>query len=74
MTKWKTIETAPTDGTPFLGFFPKEAVSTEVVSIEISNGKEFLIQGFGAQELDSYTHDECDWPTHWISIPDTPRG
>jgi len=71
---WEIIETAPKDGTPFLGYLPQASWDKDLVpSIEV-----FHIRGDRLVIDVQYkiAGDSCpeDWlPTHWMPLPKFPE-
>jgi len=75
--EWKTIDTAPKDGTPFLGFDPTHT-EAKIYVLSYDPGVSYI------GELESCSHDACyreyagetyfQWnPTHWMPLPAPPK-
>ncbi len=64
--QWQTIESAPRDGTGFIGY---EAVGREqkVISACVFQNGEFVYINFG------YGEDTEADPTHWMPLPAPPE-
>lgn len=64
MSEWQTIETAPKDGTKFLGawktFFLKEWI---IQTMKFKDGSFVIL----------WDHDDDIEPTHWMPLPQPPK-
>ena len=64
MPKWKSIETAPKDGTPILGYQRGWFINGGEINITTWNPI------WGTWQIPS-----SDWrPTHWMPLPDPPTA
>ena len=65
--KWEKIETAPKDGTAFIAY---QSVNSDmqVISSCIFDCGEFVFVNFGEGR-----HTAAN-PTHWIPLPQPPKG
>lgn len=63
--QWQGIESAPKDGTSFLGY---EAIDETIyVAFYDANFKGFYLIGDGYNDYKGY-------PTHWMPLPEPPKG
>ena len=62
--KWQSIDLAPKDGTPILGFDGHNI--TSVKWIVDFNWWEICVPSEG------YRDSDCIEPTHWVPLPDPP--
>jgi len=74
--KWQTMDSAPRDGSEFLGYFPEyKDISYEPRKIEIWRWKDNPRVGRGwfshTTEQDDYDLEDNP-PTHWMPLPDAP--
>lgn len=59
MSDWRSIETAPKDGTPILVYY--------------DSGNIELIEGSDSYDWQPYEHSPlCDTPQFWMPLPDPP--
>jgi hypothetical protein len=67
MKEWKSIESAPNDGTPILGFW----MDGDYVGV----GKSYAVTAFRDFEWISLDADDVVFnpPTHWMSLPEPPK-
>jgi len=75
MSEWKPIDTAPKDGSWFLGYFPNQTVH----AIPCHYGKRLAthVEGepfYGMFGVGEIYGDKCIlWPTHWMPLPSPPE-
>lgn len=71
---WQPIETAPIDGTPFLGYLPQASWHKDLVpSMAVFSIRDTCIV-FDAQWKANDECDPADWlPTHWMPLPEPPK-
>jgi hypothetical protein len=80
MDKWKAIETAPKDGTPFLTY-SQDAADNPCEGALGQKSTPMLVMSFGVGDLMPTPVDEHgDWhdihcyePTHWQPLPPPPE-
>lgn len=83
MPEWKTIDTAPQDGTEILGWrndagvmlmrYVCPAQFLEEDAIEEMDDEDAYSEGwFCADFPECERIDESEWPTHWMPIPEGP--
>lgn len=66
---WKTIDSAPTDGSYFLGI-----VKGYVPAVVRWSDMYGTWTEFDDDDDDSYREDEEDWKlTHWMELPEGPK-
>jgi hypothetical protein len=69
MADWKTIDTAPKDGTWFLAFYPRKERKFDQIAVarwyEHSTTEP-------AQFWDAAEHRDDEEPTHWMPLPADP--
>lgn len=73
MSDWQPIETAPTDGTPFLAFCPSDKPT--VVALQCASGREgggWECWSFCDEALADIAPEGAD-PTHWMPLPAAPK-
>lgn len=67
MIGWQTIETAPMDGTPILGF--ADGDMTTVAWFGGTDG----VDGYWSLVVSGWNASNSEWnPTHWMPLPDAP--
>ena len=67
VVEWQPIETAPTDGTPILAFWPQLIAnhpSPGTISVCKKEGRHWVLECYGLHE--------CATPTHWMPLPTPP--
>lgn len=71
MADWKTIDTAPKDGTWFWAFYPRQHRYEDQFAVarwrEAEHGNEAMF-------WDSAEHRDDEQPTHWMPLPKLPFG
>jgi hypothetical protein len=84
--QWRSIETAPKDGTDVLLFFPHRDPTVQVqigsydVGERIQNGKMISrfegwnVGAFSWPSLRPGTKDANEDPTHWMPLPEPPQN
>lgn len=77
MSEWKTIDSAPKDGTVVLLFCPKSWDSEGVrVGWWCTSPAEHNFDDSGWYDDESASHDVSDLygePTHWMPLPEPPK-
>lgn len=85
MCEWQPIETAPKDGTEILGWrkdcgpmlirwtYPREFL-TERELDDMDDDSSDAQGWFCADFIAGFRLDEYMTPTHWISLPEPPKG
>ncbi len=68
-TGWRTIDSAPRDGTAFLAWLPAWQGYFTRADVEILHWTEW---GGGSWELRSGFKVELTEPTHWMELPGIP--
>lgn len=72
MSEWRTIDSAPKDGTAFLAYYPqRRGFSARQDCIPV------FWSGWGGgcwQNSTSGHHITGDEPSHWQELPDPPKG
>ena len=67
---WQPIETAPKDGSWFLGYWPVHSREDQICTTSWSDD---AIDGFMGRFVDNADH--LDWlqPSHWMPLPAAPQ-
>jgi hypothetical protein len=69
--EWQPIETAPKDGTWFLGFRVSPFAECQ---IQVWHWMKDILPEFqGWQNANDTCDFEEDWPTHWMPLPEPPK-
>lgn len=70
MNKWQPIETAPKDGTNFLGFYPSTSCDEQDWDM-----RRTWRGAFNEWENEAFatTDENADGPTHWQTLPEPPN-
>lgn len=67
MNDWQPIESAPKDGTPFLGAF-KDTGGWKILIFVWSRSYSRFLDSGDAEVIEDY-----DQPTHWMPLPEPPK-
>lgn len=74
MSEWQDIESAPRDGTWFLGHFPGQKIRAipchRCADLREGHAGEYFFGMYGIGAL--YGDNFMLWPTHWMPLPDPP--
>jgi hypothetical protein len=68
---WQPIESAPKDGTWFLGYWP---VHTREERVCATSWSDDAIDGYMGRFVDIADHIDWTQPTHWMHLPSTPSS
>jgi hypothetical protein len=70
MKDWKTIDTAPKDGTWFWAFYPRQNAYEDQFAVAAW----IETQGNEPMFWDAAQHRDDEQPTHWMPLPLLPFG
>ena len=70
--EWRRIETAPKDGTWFLGFRDCEPLECQI-QVWRWHDEPFNPEMTGWMNATDTCDFEDDWPTHWMPLPGPPH-